>query len=72
MAPSTTSSFVSPLDIAHVHIGLGENDRALEWLEKAYQQRYEGVIYIKCQPYYDNLRSDPRYHDLVKRIGLAP
>jgi len=52
--------------------GLNDRDKAFEWLEKAYEQRYEGVIFIKVQPYYDNLRGDPRYYDLLKRIGLNP
>ena len=63
---------IRPTSFAIIYAGLNDRDKAFEWLEKAYQQRYEGVIYIKCQPYYDNLRSDPRYYDLVQRIGLTP
>jgi len=55
---------------ALIYAGLNDYDKAFEWLEKAYEERYEGVIYLKVQPYYDNLRSDPRYNQLVKRIGL--
>ena len=63
---------IRPTSFAIIYSGLNDREKAFEWLEKAYQQRYEGVIYIKCQPYYDNLRSDPRYYDLVQRIGLTP
>lgn len=55
-----------------IFAGLNDREKAFEWLEKAYEQRYEGVIFIKVQPYYDNLRSDPHYYDLLKRIGLTP
>jgi len=55
-----------------IFAGLNDRDKAFEWLEKAYEQRYEGVIFVKVQPYYDNLRSDPRYYELLKRIGLTP
>ena len=55
---------------ALIYAGLNDLDKAFEWLEKGYEERYEGVIYLKVQPYYDNLRSDPRYTDLLRRIGL--
>jgi len=57
---------------AIIYAGMNDRDKAFEWLERAYQDRYEGVIYIKVQPFYDNLRSDPRYFELVQRIGLTP
>ena len=63
---------VRPTAFSTIYAGLNDPDKAFEWLEKAYQARYEGVIYIKVQPYYDNLRSDPRYFELIKRIGLTP
>ena len=55
---------------ALIFAGLNDLDKAFEWLEKGYEERYEGVIFLKVQPYYDNLRSDPRYSDLLYRIGL--
>lgn len=57
---------------AIIFAGLNDRDKAFEWLEKAYEQKYEGVVFIKVQPYYDSLRSDPRYFDLIKRVGLKP
>jgi TolB-like protein/DNA-binding winged helix-turn-helix (wHTH) protein/Flp pilus assembly protein TadD len=54
---------------AVIYAGLGEKDRAFEWLEKAYEQRsVEGL----GDPVYDSLRSDPRFHDLERRIGITP
>lgn len=62
---------VRPTTLATIYAGLNDRDKAFEWLEIAYQERYEGVLYLKHQPYYDNLRSDPRYVDLLHRVGLA-
>jgi TolB-like protein/DNA-binding winged helix-turn-helix (wHTH) protein/Flp pilus assembly protein TadD len=63
-------TYVGPWDVAIVHIGLGENDEALVWLEKAYQERSADCIAFKVEPMYDPLRSSPRFHDLMRRIGL--
>jgi tetratricopeptide (TPR) repeat protein len=61
--------YVSPMDFAVVHAGLGDADSTFQWLEKAYQTRATRIHELP-QPYYENLRSDPRYADLMKRIGL--
>jgi len=49
---------------------LGEKDRAFSWLEKAYAAKSGFLPYIKPNPFFDSLRSDPRYADLLKRMGL--
>jgi tetratricopeptide (TPR) repeat protein len=64
-------SNVSPFQMAVIYAGLGEKDRAFEWLEKAYEQRNHGLVELKVVPMLDNLRSDPRFIDLLQRIGLA-
>jgi TolB-like protein/DNA-binding winged helix-turn-helix (wHTH) protein/Tfp pilus assembly protein PilF len=56
--------------IAGVHAALGENDRAFEWLDRAYQNRDYFMPHLQDFPYMDPLRSDPRYTDLVKRVGI--
>jgi tetratricopeptide (TPR) repeat protein len=61
---------VSPFDLAGVHIGLGEKDEAFAWLEKRYQERFWFLGYLKVEPLFDPLRSDPRFTDLVRRVGL--
>ena len=63
---------VPPYSIAKVYIGLGEKDRALEWLEKAYQDRYFVMGYLKVDPHYDALRTDPRFTSLLRRARFAP
>jgi len=56
--------------IALIYIALGERDQALALLEKSYRERYPALIHVKVEPRLDPIRSDPRFKDLVKRIGL--
>lgn len=58
--------------IGLIHTGLGEKDRGLEWLQKAYEERYPWLVHLKVEPRLDPLRSDPRFRDLLRRVGLAP
>ena len=55
---------------ALVHLGLGDKDRALTELERAYEDRYFMMIWINGDALFDGLRSEPRFIDLVRRIGL--
>jgi hypothetical protein len=52
------------------HAAVGDLDRAFQALERAYQARSAGLIYLHLDPGYEPLRADPRYKDLVQRIGL--
>jgi TolB-like protein/Tfp pilus assembly protein PilF len=61
---------VLPLDIAMIYARLGENDKAFVWLEKAYDERAGWLIELKVEPAWENIRSDPRFQDLLRRIGL--
>jgi tetratricopeptide (TPR) repeat protein len=62
---------VSPYLIATVYAGLGEKERAFEWLEREYDDRSGGFTRIKVDPRFDSLRSDPRFGVLLVRAGLA-
>jgi serine/threonine-protein kinase len=62
---------VSSLSFALVHLGIGEKDLALEFLEKAYQQRARALVWINLDPRFDSLRSDPRFSNLLNRIGIS-
>jgi serine/threonine protein kinase/tetratricopeptide (TPR) repeat protein len=62
--------FVPAMARAVVHVGLGEKDKAFEWLDKAYEERF--VIQTKPDPEFDPLRSDPRFTDLLRRMNLQP
>jgi TolB-like protein/Flp pilus assembly protein TadD len=65
--------FVSAYDFAIIYAGLGQKDRAFEWLEQAYEERsFSLVMSLKAEPGLDQLRSDPQFQDLLSRIGLRP
>jgi TolB-like protein/DNA-binding winged helix-turn-helix (wHTH) protein/Tfp pilus assembly protein PilF len=63
--------YVTPAAVAYVYIGLGDKDRAFVWLEKAYQERSNYIAWLKVNPIVDSLRPDPRFADLVRRVGLS-
>ena len=50
---------------------MGETDLVFEWLEKAYVERYGYLAYLNVEPLFDSVRSDPRFVDLVHRVGIA-
>jgi TolB-like protein/Tfp pilus assembly protein PilF len=52
------------------YAGLGDNEQAFAWLERAYQERRERLVWLNVDPLLEPLRSDPRFHDLVRRVGL--
>jgi serine/threonine protein kinase/Flp pilus assembly protein TadD len=58
------------VQIAYVYIGLGDKDKAFEWLEKGYSEQNDQLAYLKVEPIFDNLRSDPKYAAMLKKIGL--
>jgi hypothetical protein len=62
--------YVEPALIASNYAWIGEKEKAFNWLEKGYQQKSDFLAYIKVLPMFDSLRSDPRYADLLRRMGL--
>ncbi|MFY9557157.1 MAG: protein kinase [Blastocatellia bacterium] len=65
-------TYVSPYSMARVHIGLDQIDIAFEFLETTYQERHGILTYLKVEPIFDRVRSDPRFVDLLRKMGLAP
>ena len=61
--------YVPFVDIAIIHAGLGDKDLALQWLEKAYEERYPLHLYFMLTHAFDPIRSDPRFGALMKRLG---
>lgn len=57
--------------IAAAYAGIGDKEQTLAWLEKAYAQHSNELVGLKIDPAYDPLRSDPRFQDLIRRVGLA-
>lgn len=64
--------YVSGLYFAYIYAGLGDADRAMEFLNKAFESRHPGLVLIRIEPMFDGLRSDPRFKHLVDRFGPIP
>ena len=64
--------YIDPAWIAGNYALLGDRDLAFSWLGKAYKEKSGGLPFIKGGFLFDSLRSDPRYADLLKRMGLPP
>src|SRR5713226_2697 len=64
------SQYVPSLYVALIYIGLRDNDQAFAWLDKAYEERSEYLVYLPTEPMADPLRSDPRFPALLERLGL--
>ena len=67
---ATQRDGVSPWLIADVYNGIGETGEAFAWLERGYRERDPQILGVKENPAFEPLRSDPRYHDLLRRIGF--
>jgi TolB-like protein/Tfp pilus assembly protein PilF len=62
--------YVSSTLVAEIYASLGERDRAFEWLEKGYEERSSGMLYLKTDPLWDDFRSDPKFAELMRKVGL--
>jgi TolB-like protein/Tfp pilus assembly protein PilF len=63
--------YISSYYLALIYAGLGDKVRAFEWLEKAYSDRNEWLVWLKVDPRFNNLWADPRFAELLKRIGFS-
>jgi TolB-like protein/tetratricopeptide (TPR) repeat protein len=64
------TSYVPAAAFIHAYLGLGDNEQALAWLEKAYQEQSNILGFLKVHPYFDPLRGDARFKELLHRVGL--
>jgi tetratricopeptide (TPR) repeat protein len=62
--------YVAALDFANVYAGLKDRERALEWLERAYEERSAWLVWINCDPRLDWLRDDPRFRAVLRKMGM--
>ena len=60
------------VETAVIYTGLNDRDRAFEWLEKAFEDRSWGILWLKVDPRFDQLRADQRFASLLRRMGLPP
>jgi tetratricopeptide (TPR) repeat protein len=63
--------YISPAGIALIYAALGDKDPAFAWLEKGYQTHAWWMVFLKIDARFDKLRSDPRFADLLRRVGFA-
>ena len=68
----SSKKYVSPYALALASVGLGNIDEALDWLEKGYLERSAALPFLKVNPRLAPLHADPRFQDLLRRIGLPP
>jgi tetratricopeptide (TPR) repeat protein len=68
----SAQGYVSAFDMAVIYAGLGDKEAAFQWLQKAYEERSSFLVYSRWEPRLDPLRSDPRFPELLHRIGLPP
>jgi len=66
----STEGYVPPYHIALVYNGLGERAEAIAWLERGYKERDPKMVFLKVEPKWNNLRDDPHFQDLMRRVGF--
>jgi len=64
------AGYVPAAAFVHAYLGLGENDQAFAWLDQAYAEHSNILLFVKVHPYFDPLRDDPRFAELARRVGL--
>ena len=64
------TGFVPAAAFLNAYLGLGDNDQAFLWLERAYEEQSNILIYLKVFPFFDPLRGDPRFTSMIHRVGL--
>ena len=64
-------SYAQATALAAVHAGLGEKDRALEWLEQAFEEHCAFLAWVRCDFVWDSLREEPRFQALLRKMNLA-
>jgi tetratricopeptide (TPR) repeat protein len=71
LAEMTKRYYVSPFYVALVYLGLGLKDLVFDWLNKSFEERAEAMASLMVNPRLDSLRLDPRFQDLLYRVGLT-
>jgi pentatricopeptide repeat protein len=65
------AGYIPAAALVNAYLGLGDNERAFYWLEQAYKEQSNILQFLKTHPYFDPIRSDRRFVELVRRVGLA-
>jgi tetratricopeptide (TPR) repeat protein len=67
----STRTYFPPYFIALIYVGLGDADQAFGWLKQAFTERSPGITFLRAEPMFDPIRSDPRFRDLLRRADSA-
>jgi tetratricopeptide (TPR) repeat protein len=70
LTKASTTRYVPAITFALVYVGMGDKDHAFVWLNKAYDERFTRLAYIRQETFWDPLRSDPRYTELIRKMGF--
>jgi pentatricopeptide repeat protein len=65
------AGYIPTAAFVNAYLGLGDNEQAFDWLERAYQEQSNILLFLKVHPFFDPLRGDPRFAELVRRVGLG-
>jgi tetratricopeptide (TPR) repeat protein len=72
LTAASKQTYTPAFSFAWIYTGLGDKDRAFEWLEKAREERFTRLAYLRQEAFWGPLRSDPRFAELLRRIGFPP
>ena len=72
LTAASKQTYTPAFSFAWIYTGLGDKDRAFEWLEKAREERFTRLAYLRQEAFWEPLRSDPRFSELLRRIGFPP
>ena len=64
--------YVPPVQIAFVYLSVGEKEKAFDMLEKAYEQRSWELVFMRTEPWLDELHTDPRFEEVMSRLNFPP
>ena len=64
--------YISPVELATLNIALGRNQDALDWIDKAFEERRGWLAYLNVHPVVDPLREEPRFKQMIEKMGLSP
>jgi tetratricopeptide (TPR) repeat protein len=70
IAARSRTRYTSPATIANAYLAAGRADEAFAWLERAYEERANNMVYLAVEPHYSPLRDDPRFQQLLRKVGL--
>ena len=71
MKAQKKTGYVPAAGFVNAYLGLDDKEQAFYWLEEAYKEQSNILQFLKTHPYFDPIRSDPRFTDLVRRVGLG-